>query len=51
MQLELKRNKKGKEEGEGAMLYAAKIKVLENNKIELESYGVGAIKLMGVRKL
>ena len=35
----------------GAMLYAAKIKVLENNKIELESYGVGAIKLMGVRKL
>jgi len=50
MQLELKRNKKGKEEGEGAMLYAAKIKVLENNKIELESYGVGAIKLMGVRK-
>ena len=51
MQLDLKTTKKGKEEGEGAMLYAAKIKVLENNKIELESYGVGAIKLMGVRKL
>ena len=51
MQLDLKRNKKGKEEGEGAMLYAAKIKVLENNRIELESYGVGAIKLLGVRKL
>lgn len=51
MQLDLKKNSKGREEGEGAMLYAAKIKVLENNKIELESYGVGAIKLMGVRKL
>lgn len=51
MQLDLKTNKKGKEEGQGAMLYAAKIKVLENNRIELESYGVGAIKLMGVRKL
>lgn len=51
MQLDLKKNSKGKEEGEGAMLYAAKIKVLENNRIELESYGVGAIKLMGVRKL
>jgi hypothetical protein len=51
MQLDLKKNSKGREEGEGAMLYAAKIKVLENNRIELESYGVGAIKLMGVRKL
>lgn len=51
MQLDLKRNKKGKEEGEGALIYAAKIKVLENNRIEVESYGVGAIKLMAVRKL
>ena len=51
MQLDLKRNSKGKEEGEGALIYAAKIKVLENNKIEVESYGVGAVKLMAVRKL
>lgn len=51
MQLDLKRNEKGKEEGEGALIYAARIKVLENNKIEVESYGVGAIKLMAVRKL
>lgn len=29
MQLDLKRNEKGKEEGKGALLYAAKIKVLE----------------------
>jgi hypothetical protein len=51
MQLDLKRNKKGKEEGKGALIYAAKIKVLENNRIEIESYGVGAIELMAVRKL
>ena len=51
MQLDLKTNEKGKEEGKGALIYAAKIKVLENNRIEVESYGVGAIELMAVRKL
>ncbi len=51
MQLDLKPNKKGREEGVGALVYAAKIKVLENNKIEIESYGVEPIKLLGVRKL
>jgi hypothetical protein len=51
MQLDLKKNSKGREEGTGALLYAAKIKVLENNRIELESYGIGAIRLLGVRKL
>jgi hypothetical protein len=51
MQLDLKKNSKGKEEGTGALLYAAKIKVLENNRIELESYGIDAIRLLGVRKL
>jgi hypothetical protein len=50
MQLDLKKNSKGKEEGTGALLYAAKIKVLENNRIELESYGIDAIRLLGVRK-
>jgi hypothetical protein len=51
LQLQLKRNSKGKEEGTGALIYSAKIKVLEGNKIELESYGIDAIRLMGVRKL
>jgi len=51
MQLDLKKNDKGREEGKGALIYAAKIKVLQNNSIEIESYGVGAIELMGVRKL
>lgn len=51
LQLDLKKNSKGREEGTGALLYAAKIKVLEGNKIEVESYGIDAIKLLGVRKL
>jgi len=51
LQLELKRNSKGKEEGAGALIYSAKIKVLEGNSIELESYGIDAIRLLGVRKL
>jgi hypothetical protein len=51
LQLDLKKNSKGREEGSGALLYSAKIKVLEGKSIEVESYGVDAIRLMGVRKL
>jgi len=50
LQLELKTDEKGKEEGEGALLYSAKIKVLEGNSIDVESYGISPIRLMGVRK-
>ena len=50
LQLELKKNSKGKEEGTGALLYSAKIKVLGGNSIDVESYGIGPIQLMGVRK-
>lgn len=50
LQLELKTDEKGKEEGEGALLYSAKIKVLDGNQIDVESYGVGPIRLMGVKK-
>lgn len=51
LQLDLKKNDKGREEGKGALIYAAKIKVMDNNSIEIESYGVGAVELLGVRKL
>ncbi len=43
--------KKIKEEGEGSLIYAAKIKVIEGNKVEIENFGVEPAKLMGVRKL
>src|SRR6476661_8206257 len=48
--IDLKTNKKGKEEGEGALIYAAKVTVLEGNKVEVENYGIDPVKLMGVRK-
>ena len=51
LQLDLKSNEKGKEEGEGALIYSARIKVLEGNSIDVESYGIQPIRLMGVRKL
>ena len=51
VQIDLKTNDKGKEEGEGQMIYAAKIKVLEGNNIDVETYGIQPAKLMGVRKL
>lgn len=51
LQLDLKKNSKGREEGTGALIYAAKIKVLDGNSIDIESYGIDAIRLMGVRKL
>lgn len=50
LQLELKTDEKGKEEGEGALLYSAKIKVLDGNTIDVESYGISPIRLMGVKK-
>jgi hypothetical protein len=48
--IDLKTNKKGKEEGEGELIYAAKVTVLEGNKVEVENYGIDPVKLMGVRK-
>lgn len=51
LQLDLKKNSKGREEGTGALIYAAKIKVLQGNSIDVESYGIDAIRLLGVRKL
>jgi hypothetical protein len=47
--LELK-TKKEKEEGEGQMIYAAKIKVMDINNVVIENYGVQPVRLMGVRK-
>ncbi len=51
LQLDLKTNDKGKEEGVGALMYAAKIKVLDGKTIDVETYGIEPIRLMGVRKL
>ena len=44
-----KPDKKGKEEGQGSLIYSAKIKI-DGNKIEIENYGIEPIRLMSVRK-
>ena len=49
--LNLTKDKKGKEKGEGVLVYAAKVKVLDGKKLEIENYGVDPVRLMGVRKL
>jgi len=49
--LDLKKDEKGKEKGEGVLIYAAKIKVLDGNKLEVENYGISPVRLMAVRKL
>lgn len=47
--LDLKTNKKGKEEGVGQLIYAAKVKV-DGRTVEVENYGVEPTRLQGVRK-
>ncbi|MGB7924566.1 MAG: hypothetical protein WCF57_15100 [Pyrinomonadaceae bacterium] len=51
LMLDLKRDEKGREKGEGVLIYAAKVKVLDGNRLEIENYGIQPIRLMGVRKL
>jgi hypothetical protein len=51
LQLDLKTNSKGREEGTGSLIYAAKIKLLSGKTIDVEMYGNSAIRLLGVRSL
>ena len=50
IEINVKPNKKGKDEGEGVLVYSAKITVKEG-KVEVENYGVAPAKLMSVREL
>jgi hypothetical protein len=50
MILDLKTKSNGKEEGVGQLIYAAKVKVLQGNRVEVENYGVEPVRLQGVRK-
>jgi hypothetical protein len=47
--LDLIPNKKGKEEGHGSLLYAAKLKI-ENNILQVEHYSIEPVSLRNVRK-
>ena len=47
--IDLKRDKKGKEVGEGMLIYASKVKI-EKGKLEIEYVGMEPIRLGNVRK-
>ena len=47
--IDLKRNKKGKEVGEGMLIYASKVKI-EDGKLDIEYVGMEPIRLANVRK-
>jgi hypothetical protein len=49
--LDLKMDKKGKEQGNGELIYAAKVKVIESSKVEVENFGIDPVKMLGVKKL
>jgi hypothetical protein len=51
LMLDLKQSSKGKEEGSGVLIYAAKIKLLDGNRLDVENYGIEPVRLMAVRKL
>lgn len=51
LQIDLKDDKKGKEKGTGSLIYAARIKVLDGDRIDIENLGVDPIRLEGVRQL
>lgn len=50
LQIDLKPNKKGKESGEGSLIYAAKVKVINNKSIDIENYGISPVQLRSVKK-
>ena len=48
--IDLKQDKNEKEQGVGQLIYAAKVTVLEGNKVEIENLGIDPVKLLGVGK-
>ena len=51
LELDLKSNDKGRQKGEGTLVYAAKIKAVDGDRIEVENFSFAPIKLLGVREL
>ena len=52
LQLDISPDKKGKKEkGQGTLIYAAKVKLIKGNIVEIENRGISPIQLRGVQKL
>ncbi len=50
LELDLKSGEK-KEEGEGSLIYAAKVKVNDDGQIEIENFGIDPVRLLKVKAL
>ena len=48
--LDLKKNKKGKEEGSGTLYYAAKVKIKDGKTIQIEHFQIDPVRIVNVRK-
>lgn len=51
LELDLKADEKGKEKGEGSLIYAAQIKVIDGDKVDIENLTFAPIRLLGVQQL
>ena len=51
LELDLKADKKGKDKGEGTLIYAAQIKVVDGEKVDIENLTFAPIRLLGVQQL
>jgi len=51
LELDLTERENGKEKGEGTLIYAAKVRVLDGEKVDIENLTFAPIKLLGVREL
>lgn len=51
LELDLKADKKGKEKGEGTLIYAAQIRVVNGEKVDIENLTFASIRLRGVQQL
>jgi hypothetical protein len=51
LELELKTGDSEREKGEGTLVYAAKIKGLDGEKLDIENFQFAPIRLLGVRQL
>ncbi len=51
MELDLKADDNEKEKGEGTLIYAAKIKVIKGEKVDIENVTFAPIRLLGVHQL
>jgi len=51
MELNLTERENGKEKGVGTLIYAAKVRIIDGEKVDIENFTFAPIQLLGVRQL